>query len=98
MEGPLDLRLNPQKGINAAERIRNISGEELTGMLIENADEPYAEEIADAVVTRQKRGEKIVTTKRSSAGDRGGIIISSERGAKRSGEKILPENLSGASH
>ncbi len=63
VEGPLDLRLNPQKGISAAERIRNISGEELTGMLIENADEPYAEEIADAVVTRQKRGEKIVTTK-----------------------------------
>lgn len=63
VEGPLDLRLNPQKGISAAERIRNISAEELTGMLIENADEPYAEEIADAVVTGQKRGEKIVTTK-----------------------------------
>lgn len=63
VEGPLDLRLNPQKGISASERIRNISAEELTGMLIENADEPYAEEIADAVVTRQKRGEKIVTTK-----------------------------------
>lgn len=63
VEGPLDLRLNPQKGISASERIRNISAEELTGMLIENADEPYAEEIADAVVTRQKRGEKILTTK-----------------------------------
>ena len=63
VEGPLDLRLNPQKGISAAERIRNISSEELTGMLIENADEPYAQEIADPVVTRQKRGEKIVTTK-----------------------------------
>lgn len=63
MEGPLDLRLNPQKGISAAERICNISREELMGMLIENADEPYAEEIADAVVTKQKRGEKIVTTK-----------------------------------
>ena len=57
VEGPLDLRLNPQKGISAAERICNISREELMGMLIENADEPYAE------VTKQKRGEKIVTTK-----------------------------------
>lgn len=63
VEGPLDLRLNPQKGISAAERICNISREELMGMLIENADEPYVEEIADAVVTKQKRGEKIVTTK-----------------------------------
>lgn len=63
VEEPLDLRLNPQNGISAAERICNISREELMGMLIENADEPYAEEIADAVVTKQKRGEKIVTTK-----------------------------------
>lgn len=63
VEGPLDLRLNPQNGISAAERICNISREELMGMLIENADEPYAEEIADAVVTKQKRGKKIVTTK-----------------------------------
>ena len=63
VEGPLDLRLNPQNGISAAERICNISREELMGMLIENAGEPYAEEIADAVVTKQKRGEKIVTTK-----------------------------------
>lgn len=63
VEGPLDLRLNPQNGISAAERICNISREELMGMLIENADEPYAEEIADVVVTKQKRGEKIVTTK-----------------------------------
>lgn len=63
VEGPLDLRLNPQNGISAAERICNISRAELMGMLIENADEPYAEEIADAVVTKQKRGEKIVTTK-----------------------------------
>lgn len=63
VEGPLDLRLNPQNGISAAERICNISREELMGMLIENADEPYAEEIADAVVPKQKRGEKIVTTK-----------------------------------
>ena len=42
VEGPLDLRLNPQNGISAAERICNISREELMGMLIENADEPYA--------------------------------------------------------
>ena len=32
VEGPLDLRLNPQKGISAAERICNISREELMGM------------------------------------------------------------------
>ena len=32
------------------------------GMLIENSDEPYAEEISKEVVTRIRRGEKIETT------------------------------------
>ena len=62
VEGPLDLRMNPQKGISAAERLVGISQEELQGMLIENADEPYAEEIAKTVVNLQKRGKKIETT------------------------------------
>lgn len=62
LDGPLDLRLNPQKGISAAERLRNISVEELTGMLLENADEPYAEEFARAIVTANRRGKKIETT------------------------------------
>lgn len=61
-EGPLDLRLNPQKGISAAERLKGIEQNELMGMLIENADEPYAEEISKAVVMQQKRGKKIETT------------------------------------
>lgn len=63
-EGPLDLRMNPQKGTSAAERLKEISQEELAGMLIENSDEPYAEEIAKAVVSYLKRGEKIETTTR----------------------------------
>lgn len=63
-KGPLDLRMNPQKGTSAAERLKEISQEELAGMLIENSDEPYAEEIAKAVVSYLKRGEKIETTTR----------------------------------
>ncbi len=61
-EGPLDLRLNPKKGISAAERIRHISQYELKGMLIENSDEPHADEIATAVVSRIKSGMNIDTT------------------------------------
>ena len=48
-DGPLDLRLNQQKGISAAERLDQISREELAGMLYENSDEPYCEEIAKAI-------------------------------------------------
>ena len=62
VDGPLDLRLNPEKGISAAERLRDISKEELTGMLIENSDEPYAEEIAEAITEKIRKGGKIETT------------------------------------
>ena len=61
-EGPLNLRMNPEKGISAAERLHDISKEELAGMLVENADEPYAEEIAEAVTEKIRKGGKIETT------------------------------------
>lgn len=61
-EGPLDLRLNPEQGIPASERLRHISQEELEGMLVENADEPYADRIAAAVVRAVRNGEKVDTT------------------------------------
>lgn len=61
-EGPLDLRLNPQKGISASERLRNITQEELEGMLIENSDEPYAEVISRAIVSEIEKGTDISTT------------------------------------
>lgn len=61
-EGPLDLRLNPEKGISAAERLKETDRAELEGMLLENADEPYAGEIAQAIISRQKKGENISTT------------------------------------
>ncbi len=60
-DGPLDLRMNPQKGVSAAERLKEVTEEELYGMLLENADEPYAQEIARAVI-RQRRISPIETT------------------------------------
>ncbi|MEG1993668.1 MAG: 16S rRNA (cytosine(1402)-N(4))-methyltransferase RsmH [Oscillospiraceae bacterium] len=61
-EGPLDLRLNPEKGISAAERLKDITQEELQGMLIENADEPYAEQISKAIISEIEKGIEISTT------------------------------------
>lgn len=62
VDGPLDLRLNQEKGISAANRLETISFEELAGMLDENADEPYCEEIADAIVREIRSGNRIDTT------------------------------------
>lgn len=62
IDGPLDLRMNPQKGISAAERLQQVTEEELIGMLEENADEPYAPEIASVVMSFRKAGQQIDTT------------------------------------
>ena len=63
-EGPLDLRLDPSKGETAAERLKKLNFEELKGMLIENSDEPYAEQIARKVMNEKKHGRPIETTTR----------------------------------
>lgn len=61
-EGPLDLRLNPESGEPASERLQKMSREEIEGMLIDNSDEPYAAEIARAIAGRNRKGQKIDTT------------------------------------
>lgn len=61
-EGPLDLRLNPKRGISAAERLRRISQPELEGMLIENADEPYAKQISSLIIGKRRKHVPIETT------------------------------------
>lgn len=61
-EGPLDLRLNPQTGTSAAERLKEVTQDEFEGMMIENSDEPYAAEIAKTVANWQRRGKEIETT------------------------------------
>lgn len=45
-DGPLDLRLNPEKGVPASAFLKTVKPEQLTAILTENADEPYADEIA----------------------------------------------------
>lgn len=62
VDGPLDLRLNQEKGISAAERLDTIEREELAGMLYENSDEPYCEELAKAITDEIRRGNRIDTT------------------------------------
>lgn len=61
-DGPLDLRMNPQKGVPAWQRLRGMSQPEIEGMLVENSDEPYAREISRAVVSANRNGSGIQTT------------------------------------
>ena len=61
-EGPLDLRLNPNAGVPASQRLWELSTEELAGLLEENSDEPYAEELAQQIMQDLHRGIPITTT------------------------------------
>ena len=61
-DGPLDLRMNPQKGESASDRLLSVTEEELVGMLVENSDEPYAEEIAARIMARNRRNKEGWTT------------------------------------
>ncbi|HUM85378.1 MAG TPA: 16S rRNA (cytosine(1402)-N(4))-methyltransferase RsmH, partial [Lachnospiraceae bacterium] len=61
-EGPLDLRMNPEKGISASGRLAFISRDELEGMLTMNSDEPYADKIARTILRLRKKGSSFETT------------------------------------
>ena len=62
IEGPLDLRLNPKSGKSAAALLKTISQHKLEELLIENANEPYYESIAKAIISRIAKGIVIATT------------------------------------
>ncbi|MCX6276073.1 MAG: 16S rRNA (cytosine(1402)-N(4))-methyltransferase RsmH [Bacteroidetes bacterium] len=62
IDGPLDLRLNPSAGKSATQLLKNISQEKLEALLKENSDEPYADKIAEAIVSFIKKGNAIETT------------------------------------
>ncbi|MFY7874095.1 MAG: 16S rRNA (cytosine(1402)-N(4))-methyltransferase RsmH [Pirellula sp.] len=60
-EGPLDMRMNPNRGVAASELLTSLSPEELEAMLVENSDEPHANRIATAIL-RTHRKVKIEST------------------------------------
>ena len=49
-EGPLDLRLNPQRGRPASALLQSLSQDELADLLVRNADEPHAMALAQAIL------------------------------------------------
>lgn len=62
VEAPLDLRLDPEHGESAADRLAGLTENEFIGMMVDNSDEPYAEEIAAQVTEWKRRKKPIATT------------------------------------
>jgi 16S rRNA (cytosine1402-N4)-methyltransferase len=65
-DGPLDMRMNPQRGFPASVLLEKTSATKLATLLQENADEPRANELANALA-----GRTFPTTKALAAGVRG---------------------------
>ncbi len=56
-DGPLDMRMNPKRGFSAEQYLEKVSPLELENALRENADEPFAERLA-----QQLAGKKLTST------------------------------------
>jgi 16S rRNA (cytosine1402-N4)-methyltransferase len=52
-EGPLDMRMNPNRGLSAAAWLERASVKEISRALAENSDEPHADVIAAALDVRR---------------------------------------------
>ena len=63
VDGPLDLRLNPQSGKPASALLKSISLQKLEELFVVNADEPHYEPIAKAIINAIAKGLPIETTK-----------------------------------
>lgn len=60
--GPLDLRMNPQRGQPASTFLQSLKAPELAQLLEANADEPYAQVLARAIVEHRQRAPINTTT------------------------------------
>ena len=62
-EGPLDLRLNPNRGRPASQLLQSLNQAELAELLVENSDEPNARDLAQAILHAAQQSP-IATTSR----------------------------------
>ncbi len=60
-DAPLDMRMDPDSGISAAEWLQSVSQQELTRVLLDYGEERWAARIAQFVVER-RRNAPVVTT------------------------------------
>jgi 16S rRNA (cytosine1402-N4)-methyltransferase len=77
-DGPLDMRMNPSRGISAAQLLARLPEEQLAALLHDNSDEPHAAEIARAVVAARSRAP-IATTLALAAAVRDGLASLPDR-------------------
>jgi 16S rRNA (cytosine1402-N4)-methyltransferase len=84
-DGPLDMRMNPARGLPAADLLARLAQDRLAALLRENADEPHAVEIARALLAARERAP-IATTLALAAAVRDGLATLPQRVREEEGE------------
>ncbi len=82
--GPLDMRMNPSRGIPASTWLERVRPEALAEILRENADEPHADRLASALA-----GESFSSTTAFAAAIRAALPGSSESEVKKSVTRVF---------
>lgn len=57
-DGPLDMRMNPERGLSAAEWLERVKPDKLAFALADHSDEPRAERLAEALAGRRFAGTR----------------------------------------
>jgi 16S rRNA (cytosine1402-N4)-methyltransferase len=62
LDAPLDMRMNPSRGLTAAQWLARVTPGKLAAVLEENADEPYAGVLAPPLAARARSAEGPIAT------------------------------------
>ena len=84
-DGPLDMRMNPSRGLTAAELLTRLDERRLAALLRENSDEPHAEAIAQTLVAARARAP-VATTFALAAAVRDALAALPERVREEEGD------------
>ena len=87
-DGPLDMRMNPSRGLTAADLLARLDGERLAALLRGNSDEPHAAEIAASLVAARTRAP-VATTFALAAAVRDALAALPERVREEEGDAPL---------
>lgn len=85
-DGPLDMRMNPESGLSAAEIVNEYGEEEISRILYRYGDERWARRIAHFIIEARKRGPVRTTTELSGIVE-AAVPVSARRGRKHPARK-----------
>lgn len=92
VDAPLDMRMNPQRGLPASALLAKVNEQELAAWLVENGDEPHAELIAAAMV-RARAAHAFETTTQLATCIRSALRTVAATAARRMDEEEIETSV-----